>query len=95
MNASYQSVFRFPQLLPIWWLQCSIYPGSTGKPKGVVVEHRGLVHRVRWFQASLCAGVALVRIMALIAMTPSHPSPASSLCLGRIDGSCSEVTPSS
>ena len=24
--------------------------GSTGKPKGVVVEHSGLVHRVRWLQ---------------------------------------------
>merc|ERR1719379_3153358 len=24
--------------------------GSTGKPKGVMVEHRGLTHRIHWFQ---------------------------------------------
>ncbi|HWD05697.1 MAG TPA: amino acid adenylation domain-containing protein, partial [Amycolatopsis sp.] len=25
--------------------------GSTGKPKGVVIEHRGIVNRLRWMQA--------------------------------------------
>ena len=24
--------------------------GTTGKPKGVMVEHRGLVRRIAWFQ---------------------------------------------
>ena len=34
--------------------------GSTGKPKGVVVEHRGVVHRIRWLQHDygLCPGDA-------------------------------------
>ncbi|CAK0827096.1 unnamed protein product [Prorocentrum cordatum] len=29
---------------------CFFTSGSTGKPKGIVVEHRGLAHRVAWFQ---------------------------------------------